>query len=282
MVEFGKEADLPALDLEWEDNIAEEEDIAEVAGGEQRIIDAVAERERARVMIENTASIIGEIHDILIEALHRDLPNLPHAYLHFCAWQSVRDFRTAMYLAMSGRYRHATIIHRSALEVTAHGVYFEVEGPGDGEEVFEAWQQGKKGDAPNTTDLKKALQELDGPSEPDLGELYGRRHGKLSTMSHSYIGGDIERVLEGEEEEPPLHAWSAYFSMEDLVAWYEEFVHDSYFIYYVLGQFWDFGEFDDVQGITLHLFNQISEGVVRGSDGDVEFRLDAYREEIDI
>lgn len=268
-IEFGSEDQYPALDLYWTDEISEEDDIADVAGGELRIIEATADNEVGQTVFENAAAIIGEIHDILVEILARE-SELSHATLHFCSLHALRDFKSAMFLAMAGRYRQATILHRSALEVTAHGAYFEIEGD-DG--AFEAWVEGKAGNAPNTSDLKSALSKLDYPEADDLADHYGRRHGDLSTMSHSFIGGDIERVVDGEDERPPLHGWSAYFDLDDLLEWYADFVNDCYFVYYLLGYFWDFEEVEAARGITFQIFDDVSEGWVRSADGDVEVEL---------
>lgn len=270
-IEFDKQDELPALNFFWDDPQQYQ------AGGELRILELTKDNEHTRTLIENSAVVIGEVSDFLFWILREYEDDLPHALLHGFCWQALRDLRASMFLALCGRYRQANMLHRSAVETTAYGVYFEPKPDEKGEYAengeYAAWISGKGGDeVPSFGDVKQAVRKLDPPMSKDIADYLGRRWGEVSTVIHAPRGGDIDKVMHTEEGKSPIHPWSAYFDVEQAKQWYENFINDVFFVGYVITQFWNLEE-ADVTSFLPRFYEDVSDGRVHGIAGEVEFEL---------
>lgn len=168
----------------------------ETTRGEFTIIQKTKENEESRIIIENVAACIGEVSDMLTGIL-KESDELPHSLLHGFSWQSLRDIKTSMYLAISGECRQANVLRRGALEVAGYGVYFETNTEIDDE--FKSWVSREDKEWPHINEVKEALAEMDIEESERFAEEFVERRRKLHKYVHTFYGGDVEKVRFGDE-----------------------------------------------------------------------------------
>lgn len=233
-------SDLPLpLQLDWQDPKPEET----ISGGENRVIRETLNHDKAKLLSTNTAHVLQAISNALTEQLETNKETVDSETALTLLWQSVRDFNTSLYLAISGRYRHAHIVRRSALEVSAYALYFE-ENPDD-EDTWDKWV-GEKPGGTSTNKLKEEMEDVlketfkNEFAEKTVEEIFNENRTDLHKFVHSIVGGEIERFIDGDNKEAsPIHPWSSYFDYEQFKNWYVDFISDMQFLNIIIHKYWD-------------------------------------------
>jgi hypothetical protein len=236
--------DILPLDLEWEDPMPKEI----VAGGESRIVEETLSDKRSESMARKAGVSLQVVSQVLTEQINMwgENEELESGTAHMILWQSVKDFKTSFYLALSGRYRQANIIRRSALELAGYSVYFE---ENKDKEEFENWagkNDGKNKHGPGIgevrTELKSTLSDLMDDAERAeyfKENVFEDRRTDLHKHVHSFVGGEIEDFVDDENKEDfPTHPWSSYFDYDRFKEWYLDFVSDMYLIFVLEHNYW--------------------------------------------
>jgi hypothetical protein len=263
------------LNLDWEDPMPKEI----VAGGESRIVKETLSDKRSESMARKSGVCLQAVSQVLTEQINiSEDEELEAGTAHMILWQSVKDFKTSFYLALSGRYRQANIIRRSALELAGYGVYFEENQ--DSEEEFENWtgkNDGKNKRGPGISEVKSELKStlsdlMDDAERAEYfkNNVFEDRRTDLHKHVHSFVGGEIEDFVDEENKEDfPTHPWSSYFDYDRFKEWYLNFVSDMYLLFVLEHNYW---KMTDETHNRLHIVETVKdladEGQTLDKDGN--------------
>jgi hypothetical protein len=261
---------IPAISPNWVD-----EDRTG-AGSEGFVIKRTMSEPISRALVENAGVCLHSVTELIVSAAVDKPPE--EQMVNSICWQAIRDLKSSIYLAMSGRYRSAFVVQRGVIEIVGSAVYFAktIEQEGEsGWELLSDWLNGEKDASPSFRQIQGVLSDI----VPWLSESiytsmredrnFGNRH------VHTPIGGDPLSVLFGEREMTLIRPWSASYDLETLQTWYVSFITDVWYIVNITVAF-----FDSVS-VSRRSFNYIMEcyrtiadrGTVHGLITDVTIEL---------
>lgn len=262
--------EIPAISPNWAD------ENRTGAGGEGLVRKRSMGEPASRALVENAGVCLHSVTELVVSAAVAE-PAEEQMVNSIC-WQAIRDLKSSIYLAMSGRYRSAFVVQRGVIEIVGSAVYFAktIEEEGEsGWELLADWLNGEKAASPSFRQIQGVLSDI----VPWLSESiytsmkedrdFGNRH------VHTPIGGDPLSVLFGEREMTLIRPWSASYDLNTLKTWYVGFITDVWYIVNITVAF-----FDSVS-VGRRSFNYITEcyrtvadhGTVRGLITDTTIEL---------
>lgn len=213
---------MPSLDLFRQDEIRKKE-----AGGELNVLYLTTTDPNAIAIYHNTGGLIGSLEDILIGYKERVSEA---GYIHLFSWHFLRDLKASSFFAFCGRYKQASQILRSAIELMFTGIYFqELKDKGEEEKLhseWEKWMNGKKINGfSNGLRISMSRGLLTQKAKKDAGKLYGN----LSKAVHTLIREDGEIIVSTNKR--PARPASAFFNLEFLREWFEYLFQEVIIVY---------------------------------------------------
>ena len=194
-------------------NLYRKDEIKECAGGELYVLSITLDENWG--IYHNLGGLYGFFEDVLID-MYGNLSN--NSLLHMMMWQCTRDLKASIFLAFCGHYRQAMVVMRGALEISIYGAYFQLKtnsakSKEEKEELKKLWEDWWNG----TSDKKSfsvVTKELEG--EGKLTSEMARitraiYYGALSKHIHTFIGDDVERVLNDEKKKMPIRKSSTFY-----------------------------------------------------------------------
>lgn len=194
-------------------NLYRKDEIEEYAGGELHVLFITLDENWG--IYHNIGGLYGFFEDVLID-MYENLSNI--SLLHMMMWQCARDLKASIFLAFCGHYRQAMVVMRGALEIFIYGAYFQLktnsakneEEKEELEKLWEDWWNGTR-DKKSFSAVIKEL-EKEGKLTSKMAEttkaIY---YASLSKHIHTFIGDDVERVLDDEDERIPIRKSSTFY-----------------------------------------------------------------------
>lgn len=203
---------MPSLDLFRQDEIRKKE-----AGGELYVLYLTTSDPKAIAIYHNTGGLIGSLEDVLIGCIEH-ISEV--AYIHIFSWHFLRDLKASSFFAFCGRYKQASQILRSAIELIFTGIYFqELKDKGEKEKLNREWEKWMNGKKINgfSNGLKASMSRdlLTQKAKEATGKLYGN----LSKSVHTLAREDGEIIVNTNKR--PARPTSAFFNLEFLREWFE-------------------------------------------------------------
>lgn len=193
-------------------NLYRKDEIEECAGGELYVL-SIALDENWDVY-HNLGGLYGFFEDVLID-MYGNLSNI--SLLHMMMWQCTRDLKASIFLAFCGHYRQAMVVMRGALEIFIYGAYFQLKtnsakSKEEKEELERLWEDWRKGtrDKKSFGAVTKELKS-EGKLSAETEKMVRAIYGSLSKHIHTFIGDDVERVLNDEDERMPIRKSSTFY-----------------------------------------------------------------------
>lgn len=193
-------------------NLYRKDEIEEYAGGELHILSITLDENWG--IYHNLGGLYGFFEDILID-MHENLSNI--SLLHMMMWQCARDLKASIFLAFCGHYRQAMVVMRGALEIFIYGAYFQLKtnsakSKEEKEELKKLWEDWRKGtrDKKSFGAVTKELKS-EGKLSAETEKMVRAIYGSLSKYIHTFIGDDVERVLNNEDERMPIRKSSTFY-----------------------------------------------------------------------
>ena len=193
-------------------NLYRKDEIEECAGGELYVLSITLDENWD--IYHDLGGLYGFFEDVLID-MYGNLSNIN--LLHMMMWQCARDLKASIFLAFCGHYRQAMVVMRGALEIFIYGAYFQLKtnsakSKEEKEELEKLWEDWRKGtrDKKSFGAVTKELKS-EGKLSAETEKMVRAIYGSLSKYIHTFIGDDVERVLNNEDERMPIRKSSTFY-----------------------------------------------------------------------
>lgn len=232
-------SDIPALDPDWNGENRES------GGGELFVVQETMKNPDMRVLIENAGVCYHSLSELVAATGYQDAPS--ESMVHSLCWQALRDLKTSMFLAMSGRYRSANFVQRGVIELIGSGIYYEKQISSETEEGWEDvrdWIRNEE-NGPAFKHIKGALTDV----VPYLGELIyttlEENQDARNLRIHTPVGGQVHDILFSDDDRILTRPWCSHLNERELKAWYVGYMTDIYLISAIVAEYFDFDSVSD-------------------------------------
>lgn len=226
--------DIPAISPNWVD---EHQD---GAGGEGLVMERTMEQPRSRAIIENAGICLHSVTELTVSAVSDESPE--KQMVNSICWQAIRDLKSSIYLAMSGRYRSAFVVQRGVIEIIGSAIYFAREIEEEGESGWSRladWLNGEKDASPSFKQLQAVLSDVVPWLSESIYTSMKEDREFANRYVHTPIGDNPLDVLFSEQEMALIRPWSASYQFDTLKTWYVGFVTGIWYIGSIIVAFYD-------------------------------------------